>query len=131
MASELTTRQVVGDQAGVSPSSRPRAFWLVAYTFVVAMLGGALPIPLYVIYQGRWGFSGGMLTVIFAVYAAGTLFALLLFGELSDRIGRRRVLLAVLVLAALSSVVFVLAQGVVWLLVARFMFCKRIPRRMI
>ncbi len=119
MASERTTRQVVGGQARVSPSSRPRAFWFVAYTFVIAMLGGTLPIPLYVIYQGRWGFSAGMLTVIFAVYAVGTLFALLFFGELSDRIGRRRVLSAVLVLAALSSVVFVLAQGVVWLLVAR------------
>lgn len=119
MASELTTRQLAGGQAGVRSSSHPRAFWLVAYTFVVTMLGGALPIPLYVIYQGLWGFSAGMITVIFAVYAAGTLFALLLFGELSDRIGRRRVLLAVLVLAALSSVVFVLAQGVGWLLVAR------------
>jgi MFS family permease len=112
VASELTIRQLAGGQAGVRSSSHPRAFWLVAYTFVVTMLGGALPIPLYVIYQGLWGFSAGMITVIFAVYAAGTLFALLLFGELSDRIGRRRVLLAVLVLAALSSVVFVLAQGV-------------------
>jgi MFS family permease len=119
VASERTARQVAGGQAGVSPSSRPRAFWLMAYTFVVAMLGGTLPIPLYVIYQGQWGFSEGMITVIFAVYAVGTLFALLLFGELSDRIGRRPVLSAVLVLAALSSVVFVLAQGVVWLLVAR------------
>jgi MFS family permease len=119
VASERTTRQVARGQARVPPSSRQRAFWFVAYTFVVAMLGGTLPIPLYVIYQGRWGFSEGMLTVIFAVYAAGTLFALLLFGELSDRIGRRRMLSAVLVLAALSSVVFVLAQGVAWLLVAR------------
>ena len=119
MASERTTRQVAGGQAGISPSSRPRAFWFVAYTFVIAMLGGTLPIPLYVIYQQMWGFSGGMLTVVFAVYAVGTLFALLLFGELSDRIGRRRVLWAVLVLAALSSVVFILAQGVAWLLVAR------------
>ena len=53
MASERTTRQVAGGQAGVSSSSRPRAFWFVAYTFVIAMLGGTLPIPLYVIYQAR------------------------------------------------------------------------------
>jgi MFS family permease len=49
-------------------------------------------------------------TVIFAVYAFAVLAGLLLFGRISDLAGRRPVLLAGLVLSALSAAAF-LAQG--------------------
>src|SRR6478736_3898180 len=68
-----------------------RAFWLVAFAFTVLLLGTTLPTPLYVVYQARWGFSSGMLTLIFAIYSAGVLTALLVCGRLSDEIGRTRV----------------------------------------
>src|SRR5207244_11087724 len=70
---------------------RPVAFWLVAYVFAATMMGTTLPTPLYVIYQGQWHFSSGIVTVIFATYAAGVLAALLLAGRSSDQVGRRRV----------------------------------------
>ena len=57
------------------------------------LLGTTVPAPLYVVYQAGWGFSAGVLTLIFAVYSAGVLTALLVFGRLSDEIGRTRVLL--------------------------------------
>ena len=60
-----------------------------------------------------------MITVVFAVYAGGVLFALVLFGRASDLLGRRRVLLAGLACAALSAVVFLVAKGVALLLVGR------------
>lgn len=95
------------------------AFWLVAFVFGATMLGTTLPTPLYVIYQARWGFSSGVLTVIFAVYAAGVLAALLLAGRSSDQAGRRPVLAAALTFSALSAVVFILSANVAVLLVAR------------
>lgn len=49
-----------------------------------------------------------MLTVIFATFAVGVIVAPLLFGRLSDEIGRRRVLLAGLGLSALSALAFLL-----------------------
>jgi hypothetical protein len=55
-------------------------FWGVAYAYLVTMLGTTLPAPLYGLYQQRLGLSAEILTVIFAVYAAGFLIALLLFG---------------------------------------------------
>jgi MFS family permease len=85
----------------------------------VTMLGTTLPTPLYVLYRERFGFSELMVTVIFAVYAIGVITALLLFGGLSDEIGRRRMLLPGLALSALSAVVFLLADGVPVLLVGR------------
>jgi MFS family permease len=60
-----------------------------------------------------------MVTVIFATYAVGVIAALLLFGGLSDQIGRRRTLLPGVAFSALSAVVFLIANGVGPLLVGR------------
>ena len=98
-----------------------RAFAGTAYAFAAVMLGTTLPTPLYGIYQQEFGFSELMITVIFATYAVGVIGALLLFGRLSDQIGRRRALLPGLAFSALSAVVFLLAQGLVPLLVGRML----------
>ena len=84
---------------------------MVAAAFFVTMLGATLPTPLYPIYQQEFGFGGLMVTVIFATYAVGVLAALLLVGRLSDRIGRKPVLLPGLALAAASSLVFVIPHS--------------------
>ena len=87
------------------------AFWLLAFVFAATMLGTTLPTPLYVIYQAQWHFSAALVTVIFAVYAAAVLAALLLAGRSSDQAGRRPVLAAALGLSALSTVAFIFAPG--------------------
>ena len=97
------------------------AFWLLALVFAATMLGTTLPTPLYVIYQARWHFSAAMVTVIFAVYAAGVLAALLLAGRSSDQAGRKPVLAAALGASALSTVVFILAPDVGVLLAGRIL----------
>lgn len=98
---------------------RRRGFAAVALAFAVAMLGTTLPTPLYELYRQRFGFSELMITVIFAIYAAGVIAALLFFGHLSDQIGRRRVLLPGLALSALSAAVFLMAGGLPLLLAGR------------
>lgn len=99
--------------------ARGPAFALTAYAFAVVMLGTTLPTPLYGLYRGRFGFSELVVTVVFATYAAGVIAALLLFGRLSDEIGRRPVLLVGIATSALSAVAFLLADGLPALLVAR------------
>jgi MFS family permease len=101
--------------------SRPVAFWLVAVAFAVTMFGTTLPTPLYVLYQEELGLAEPMLTAVFAVYAAGVLAALLLFGRASDQLGRRRMLLVGLTCSALSAVAFLLDQGLALLIVGRVM----------
>jgi len=98
---------------------RSAAFWLVALAFTVTMLGTTLPTPLYVLYQHRLGFSTLMSTVIFAAYAAGVLTALVLFGRISDILGRRRTLLPGLACAVLSSLVFLGADNLPLLITGR------------
>lgn len=92
----------------------------MAYLFAVTMMGNTLPTPLYVLYQAKWHFSSGMVTLIFATYAAGVLAALFLAGRSSDQIGRRPVLAAVVGLSAGSAVLFILASNVGWLFAGRF-----------
>src|SRR2546429_5692815 len=99
--------------------SRDAGFWLVGSILVLMLFSSSVPSPMYVIYQQRWHMSATMLTVVFAIYAIGILVSLLVFGSLSDQIGRRPVLLASLLLVVLSMAIFAGAQGVSWLLVAR------------
>jgi hypothetical protein len=88
---------------GGAGGPRRVAFWLLALVFAATTLGTTLPTPLYVIYQARWHFSSAMVTVTFAVYAAGVLAALLLAGRSSDQAGRKPVLAAALGLSAMVS----------------------------
>jgi MFS family permease len=113
-------------RAAVTAARRPRvgrrlAVTAVAYAFVVTMLATTVPSPLYELYRHRFGFSELMVTVIFASYGVGVLAALLLFGRLSDEVGRRSVLLGGLALSAAGMIVVLLADGVPLLLVARFL----------
>ncbi|WP_344312529.1 MFS transporter [Fodinicola feengrottensis] len=85
---------------------KTKAIVSVAYAFAAIMVGTTLPTPLYPIYQHQLGFGSGLTTVIYAVYAAGVLVPLLLFGRASDVLGRRPVLLAALGVSALSSLIF-------------------------
>ena len=75
------------------PIAQPHevAFWLIAYVFAATMLGTTLPTPLDVIWESQWHFSSGTVNLIFAVYAAGVLSALVFAGRASDQVGRRPV----------------------------------------
>src|SRR4051794_38805929 len=81
---------------------------VVTYLFTVVMLGGTVPAPLYPFYVRSLGLSPLLVTVVFAAYAVGTLPALILGGGLSDRVGRRPVLVLAVAVAALSTAVFLL-----------------------
>jgi MFS family permease len=73
--------------------------------FVVAF-GTNVPTPLLLIYRDELDLSSNALTGAFGVYAAGLVPALLLAGPVSDRIGRRPVVLPFVVLSAVTSLLF-------------------------
>jgi predicted MFS family arabinose efflux permease len=98
---------------------RRASFVLLVCANVLMMATASAPSPIYPLYRERWGFSVTMLTVVFAVYVAGLLGALLTVGSLSDHLGRRPVLVAALLMAAVSTAIFWTADGVGSLLIAR------------
>ncbi|OZM81581.1 MFS transporter [Pseudonocardia sp. MH-G8] len=91
------------------------ALWTAV--FVVAF-GTNVPTPLLLLYRDELGLSSNALTGAFGVYAAGLVPALLLAGPVSDRIGRRRVVLPFVVLSAVTSLLFLGAGSSVLLLFA-------------
>ncbi|MCW2635475.1 MAG: Major Facilitator Superfamily transporter [Blastococcus sp.] len=99
--------------------SRSTAFWSIAVLLVLVLAASGVPSPLYRVYQERFGFSSGVLTTIFGVYAFALLAALLVVGALSDHVGRRPVLAGALVVQAGAMVLFLVADGVGWLMAAR------------
>jgi MFS family permease len=104
--------------ASVATRSRT-PFLIVATALFVLLLDGNLPTPLYAVYRERFGFSGTELTLIFAIYAVALIPSLLVFGQLSDRVGRRRVIAGGLLVGAAGLVLLALAQSTAWLFVAR------------
>ena len=101
------------------PLSPSLAYALVASVVGLALFASVTPSPLYGIYRELWGFSPLVLTLVYGTYAFGVLASLILAGRLSDEVGRRPVLLVALGGLMVTSVVFMLADSVVWLFVAR------------
>jgi MFS family permease len=98
---------------------RAAAFWTVTATTATLTAASSAPSPLYPVYQAEFRFSAVTLTVIFAVYVFALLASLLTVAKLSDYAGRRMVLAGSLVVEAASMALFLVADGVGWLVVAR------------
>lgn len=91
----------------------------LAFVLLCFFAASSAPTPLYHLYQQAWGFSSALLTLIFAVYALSLLATLLVFGSLSDYLGRRPVIFIGLLLEIVSMLVFITATDVSGLILAR------------
>ena len=107
------------EQSQPTASSRAAAFWLVAGVLFLSLVAASAPAPLYGVYQAQFRFSAATLTAVFAVYALVVLITLLVFGSLSDYLGRRPVIVATLAVNIGACALFLTAQGVGLLFVAR------------
>jgi hypothetical protein len=105
--------------AGRAALPRSAGFWLVAGVSFVLFLPVVAASPLYRVYQAEWRFSSTTLTVVFGVYALTLLATLLVFGSLSDYLGRRPVIAVALAASAGACGLFLAAHGVGLLFAAR------------
>lgn len=111
-----------GGAATSAPSvARPAAYALIVYAITVLVATGTVPVALYQTYADEFRFSPAVLTILAASSAVGVIVAVLVFGRLSDMIGRRPVLLPALAIGAASLLVFLAADGVAALLTARIL----------
>jgi MFS family permease len=98
---------------------RTTAFGVVGAAWFAMMAGSNVATPLYAIYGREFGFSKAVLTLVFATYALVLAPSLLVFGQLSDRLGRRRVMALGFATATAGLVVFAVASSLAWLFLAR------------
>jgi MFS family permease len=106
-------------QSVAVPQRSARPFAILAAAFPVLLVGSNLATPLYAVYRERFGFSSLVLTLVFTTYTIVLVPSLLVFGQVSDRVGRRRVIVTGLCVSALGLLVFAVADATAWLFAAR------------
>jgi MFS family permease len=95
--------------------------WLRAGLAVAAIGWGAQQFtPLLLLYQARLDLSPTIVQATFGLYVLGLIPGLLLGGPVSDRYGRRRVMVPTLIASAIGTALLILGgSGVGWLFVGR------------
>jgi DHA1 family tetracycline resistance protein-like MFS transporter len=86
---------------------------------VVDLIGFGILMPILPFYAVEFGASGRELGVVLAGYAAAQLCLAPVWGRLSDRLGRRPVLLATIVGTSASLLLLAAATSLAWLFAAR------------
>jgi hypothetical protein len=97
------------------------AFWTVAFAFLIVMAFATLPSPLYGLYRERDGLSALTITIVYAIWAASTIAALVVVPFVAERIGRRGVMLAAAATMMTAAAVLVAWQALPGLLVGRLL----------
>jgi MFS family permease len=98
------------------------SFALVVAAQVVLFAGSNLPTPIFPIYERRYGFGSGVVTLLFGVYVAALIPTLLVLGPVTDRIGRRPLLVTGIGATVISSLTFAAARSVAWLFAGEIIY---------
>ncbi|HXL08183.1 MAG TPA: MFS transporter, partial [Gemmatimonadales bacterium] len=100
------------------PATRSR-FAVIFFTVLIDLIGFGIVIPILPVYALRFGAKGIGYGALVFVFSAMQFLATALLGRLSDRIGRRPILLTTMVINALGYVLFALAPSYAVLFAAR------------
>jgi multidrug resistance protein len=106
--------------ASERPALRRRGRLTVFLTVLLDLLGFGMILPILPFYGQDYGASDLEIGVLFAAYSLAQLLFSPLLGKLSDRWGRRPVLLATIAVAAAAHVAFAFAGSFAVLVAARF-----------
>src|SRR4051794_18381981 len=95
------------------------AFVAAAWSLVFVFAAAGTPIPLYNTYRAEDGITNADLGIVSVGYFVAAATSLLVFGRLSNHLGRKPVALAALMSAAVSCLILIGMHGVLTLFLAR------------
>jgi MFS family permease len=103
-----------------SPGAHGRGFWFVTIAFFVLMAFGTAPTALWPLFEAHDGFGTTVVTIAFATMVVGAAASFLVFGHLSDRHGRRRLIIPALLVGIAGVIIITVWQALPGLLIGRF-----------
>lgn len=92
---------------------------IVFFTVFLDLLGFGILIPLSPFFAKEFGADGLTFGLLMTVYSVMQFIFSPLWGRLSDRVGRRPVMLISLAASTIGYIIFALAQSLTWLFVSR------------
>ena len=98
---------------------RQASFLTTAAVVAHTIWTSAAPALTYPLYAQEWHLTTFMTTAIFAVYPVFVVFMLVVFGNVSDYIGRREAMLLGLAASLTGTLIFALAPDVDWIFIGR------------
>ena len=107
------------DTATPKPPGSRATLGVVFATILIDFIGFSVLIPVLPLFAERLGADSVQVGLILSLYALSQLLFLPMWGWVSDRIGRRPVLLVSLLGTAASFVVLALAESIGWIYFAR------------
>lgn len=107
--------------AGGAPGSARAGLGVVFAVVIIDLIGFGIVMPILPLYVRDFGFEGFELGLLAASYSAAQFLCSPLWGRLSDRVGRRPVLLLTVAGTALSLLLFALAPSAPWLFAGRIL----------
>jgi len=95
--------------------------FIILTTVFIALIGFGIIIPLLPIYAERFGANGLQIGLLMTIYSLLQFVAAPIAGKLSDRIGRKPVLIFSLLITVVSYVMFAFAPDLKWLFISRIL----------
>lgn len=108
-----------GEETNLHNIHRIPPLTIIFITLLVDSVGYGLVIPLIPFYALNFGASSTLLGLLVAVFALMQFFFAPFLGRLSDRIGRRKILLYSLLFSSISFIIFTIASSFIMLLMSR------------
>jgi MFS family permease len=99
--------------------SKRVAFWTAAAVVTMSLWASSAPSMIYPLYIEEWGLNTAVTTGLFSTYPLCLVIATILFGGISDYVGRKRALLIGIGLVVLGVTLFALGPNIGWLFAGR------------
>ena len=93
----------------------PGQFWLIMVATLIDLMGGFLILPFFSLYfTEKFGVSLAQAGLIYAIWAVAGMGGQVIGGALTDRVGRKYMVIAGMIFSTLSSIALALAPNFIW-----------------
>jgi MFS family permease len=104
----------------MSKPTHPSSHIIVAFSLLLITLAVNISMPLFRVYAAAANLNNGQTSLVFAAYIVGMLPCYIFLGGLSDRVGRKQVMIAAVICALLATATITIWPNVYSLIFARF-----------